>query len=560
MTATATVLTSYMFKRPNSAMWQFRKHVPSDVQAAFGRDVVTKSLGTTDDRAATTKAIALLDSLEEQWASLRRGEAVHPLEISTSSSIASEPSEHLKQAIIRAVYEQVSRELEVRDNAAFKADRAAHFESLAKRRTELREMNREVRAGQLDRFEGPIERMLSNRGQEVDRSAFWFRQLARDAATAVLDARDVSIRADEGEIDPRPTTEVVRHALANGVPTARRRDVPFSELVDQFMKQWLAGRSSGKVTNTEQQKRATFGLFSGFFDDQSIRLVRHEDAATFFDTVRLLDPNWARSPDGRKLPWSKLIERYGNRDRGLSDGTMNRHLQVLQELWLWSKKRGHCEGENPFEGFHKKLRAGVNVKPYVAWEDDELRRLLDPRPKRQDLLEVILVGMFTGMRMDEAASLTWGQVRESNEGGQVVHYFQVEDSKTPAGNRKIPVHSELRWLLSRDRGAQGDRLWPTFNPEGPGKKPGADASREFSRFKMMKGFDDDTKTFHSFRKNVTRIMERAGVPENDWAQIFGHERGFTYKVYNPDGIAMVRRAEIIALIEYPRIDVPHPAA
>lgn len=54
-----------------------------------------------------------------------------------------------------------------------------------------------------------------------------------------------------------------------------------------------------------------------------------------------------------------------------------------------------------------------------------------------------------------------------------------------------------------------------------------------------------------FRKNVTRMMERGGVPENDWAQIFGHERGFTYGRYNEDGIAMVRRAEIIALIREP---------
>jgi hypothetical protein len=57
---------------------------------------------------------------------------------------------------------------------------------------------------------------------------------------------------------------------------------------------------------------------------------------------------------------------------------------------------------------------------------------------------------------------------------------------------------------------------------------------------------------------VTRMMERSGVSENDWAQIFGHERGFTYKVYNPDGIDMRQRADIIARISYPGINVPHP--
>jgi hypothetical protein len=66
------------------------------------------------------------------------------------------------------------------------------------------------------------------------------------------------------------------------------------------------------------------------------------------------------------------------------------------------------------------------------------------------------------------------------------------------------------------------------------------------------------KCFHSFRKNVTRIAERTRVPENEWAQVFGHERGFTYAVYNPDGIDLTRKAEIISLISYPGLDIPHP--
>jgi hypothetical protein len=53
-------------------------------------------------------------------------------------------------------------------------------------------------------------------------------------------------------------------------------------------------------------------------------------------------------------------------------------------------------------------------------------------------------------------------------------------------------------------------------------------------------------------------MERAGVPQNEWAQIFGHERGFTFSVYNPDGITLKRKAEIIGLIDYPGLTLPGP--
>lgn len=400
--------------------------------------------------------------------------------------------------------------------------------------------------------------MLVKRGVVVDREAPWFDDLVRDVATAILDAQDVGIRRDEGELEPRPTTDVVKSAFDERLPHPSSKDLPFSALADQFMSQWLAGRHDRKDTNTEPQKRSTLRLFSGHFKDRPIRAVRHEDAASFFDALRLLDPHWSRSSSTRTLTWEGLIERFGNHPKGLSDATVNRHLRVLQEVWSWANKRGHCDGSNPFEGFQKRLRAGVNVRPYVAWEDGELRELLAPPSMRVDLLEVVLVGMFTGMRLDEIASLTWSQVRRCEERGTVIHYFQVEDAKTPAGNRKVPVHRSLGWLLSRTRGLPDDRLWPTFNEEGRGKKPGNDASKEFSQFKIQRGFDDRTKTFHSFRKNVTRMMEQAQVPENDWAQIFGHERGFTYRVYNPDGISMTRRAEIIDLIDYPNVVVPHP--
>jgi integrase len=555
---TATTLKRYMRKRPGSVMWQLRKPVPADVQDAFGHRVITRTLGTSDDRAATRAAIAILDDLEVEWALLRQGQSAARQSVNTITTAHGEPPEPLKRAIIRALYEQVSQRGKALDNEAFTADRAAYSDNIAKRRTKLGEVIREVRAGQLERFAGPIERTIVRHGVEVDRDAPWLTHLIRDAATAVLDARNVSIRADEGEIDPRPTSEVVKRAFDEQGAIRTAKDVPFVELVEQFMRQWLAGRGGGKVTNTEQQKLATFRLFGGFFENQPIRQIRHEDAATFFDHLRLFDPNWARSPGSRRLAWPHLVERYRDRASGLSDATMNRHFQVLQEIWAWARMRGHCGGENPFEGFHKRLRAGVNVKPYVAWEINELRQLLTPTPKRADLLEVMIVGMFTGMRLDEVASLTWGQIRSSSEDGETVDYFQVEDAKTPAGNRKVPVHRDLGWLLSRRRGDDADRVWPTFNKEGPSKKPGADAGREFSTFKISRGFKDRTKVFHSFRKNVTGMMERAGVPENDWAQIFGHERGFTYAVYSPGGISMRRRAEIIDLIAYPNIAVPHP--
>jgi integrase len=230
---------------------------------------------------------------------------------------------------------------------------------------------------------------------------------------------------------------------------------------------------------------------------------------------------------------------------------MNRHAATLKALWEWAADRGHCEGRNPFAGFHRRLRMGVNVKDYRPWDPEELQALLTPLPKRRDLLEVMLLGMFSGMRLDEAASLRWGQLREADG----IPYVQVESAKTRAGERQVPLHPALRWLWERPRGAAEARIWETFNPEGPGKKAGADAGREFSRFKAQRGFTDRQKTFHSFRKNVVGQLEVLGVPESEVAQIVGHEKAFTFGRYG-QGVPLSRKAEIIRMIAYPGVDCP----
>ena len=346
-----------------------------------------------------------------------------------------------------------------------------------------------------------------------------------------------------------------KQALA-GQPIAPRPELelPWKELTAAYLASWKA-QGGLKPTNTEQQKRATFALFGGYWRDRPIRGVKRVDVVRFMDDLRKLAPEWGRPPRARTMTWQELQLKFGG-GPGPSDATMNRHAATLKALWEWAADRDHCEGRNPFSGLHKKLRVGVNVAGYIAWEPDDLRTLFDPPPKREDLNEIMLVALYTGMRLDEIASLRREQIREQDG----IHFVQVEDAKTPAGNRQVPIHPAIGWLIERaKRAPAGGRLWPLFNPEGPGKKPGADAGREFSRFKAAKGFTDRRKVFHSFRKNVTRQMERGGVPENEWAQVFGHEKGFTYGRYNPDGIALERKAEIIGIIEYPGIRLPHPA-
>ncbi|WP_095011989.1 site-specific integrase [Tsuneonella mangrovi] len=383
-----------------------------------------------------------------------------------------------------------------------------------------------------DTDDDPVELGID---REIEKIA---EQAERDRLTEAAEARLAGLQ------------DALKELQGQKVKPRRELEPTFSELAKQHVELW-ATQDGLKESNTRQQKEATFRLFAGYCKDRPIRSVTRAEVAGFMDALRRLDPLWSRSPKSRTMTWSELQNTYWGNDKGLSASTLNRHATTLQGLWWWAEARGHCEGRNPFTGLHQKIRPGKNLLGYLPWTTEELRSLFNPPPRRTDITEVMVVALHTGMRLNEIASLTLGDIREA-EG---VTYIEVQDAKTPAGNRQVPLHPRIAWLGNL-KGPSDARVWPGFNGEGPGKKPGQDASKEFSRFKVARGFTDRRKVFHSFRKNVTKIIERAGVPENEWAQVLGHERGFTYKTYNADGITMQRKAELIALIEYPGLEFP----
>tara|TARA_R110002072_G_scaffold86774_18_gene195908 strand:+ start:2022 stop:3467 length:1446 start_codon:yes stop_codon:yes gene_type:complete len=332
----------------------------------------------------------------------------------------------------------------------------------------------------------------------------------------------------------------------------------FYELSCDYLAQWE--RKPGlKETNTGQQKRATFDLFSSFINEKPIRTISRAKGSEFVDALRRLDPNWARTGKARseqdRLDWRAIQRQFGDHPKGLSVATVNRHVATLDAFWRWAEERGHCEGRNPFKGHREALKDKRNKHSYVSWTTEELDTLFNPGPKRGELAEVMLVALYTGMRLGEITSLEWGQLQEKDG----VPFFDITAAKTEAGVRHVPIHPKLSWLTERRKGKEStERVWPAFVPEGPGSQPSGDAGKLFSRHKLRLGFDSRTKVFHSFRKNFVGQLELAQVPENEVAQLVGHEKkGITFGVYGTQA-AMARLAEIVALVDYPEARLPRP--
>lgn len=320
------------------------------------------------------------------------------------------------------------------------------------------------------------------------------------------------------------------------------------EAADGFLKD--VGKTA--THQTVGQYEAALRLFVDFTGNKVIGLVSKRDVSRFIDEVEQFDPHWGRSPKTKDRSFSEIKALFGGGEDavGLSNRTLNRYLTAIAGAWGWAKDREEAHGENPASGLFKPTH-GKHSSPYQAYPLDMLMKLFAaPEPRIRMLWELPLVALFSGMRLNEICSLDWRDVREE-EG---IPFFDITAAKSEAGIRKVPIHPRLDWLMKR-RKASGP-IWPDLKAGGPDGKRSWYFSKQFGTFRKSRGVIGPGLKFHSFRKNAVQCLERARVPMNEAAEIVGHDKGFTYRVYNPDGLTMKQRLEVVEKIDYPDLVLP----
>lgn len=316
---------------------------------------------------------------------------------------------------------------------------------------------------------------------------------------------------------------------------------PFAEVAGEWLASWESSRDR-RPSNTAAQYRSGIRVFGDFWGHRPIREVTGRDAAQFVELLKKLPAGYGR---GRLagLTLQQSIAAVDGEPAGLASSTIKRHMIVLSQVWDWSKNHGHCGGENPFRIKLPK----VKKQGYLHWETQDLEKLFKTPPKRTDIVEVFYASLHTGMRLGELCEMPWGRVREEDG----VSFFLIEDAKTEAGWRKVPIHSKLRWILDKARGADDALVWPTFTPEGPRKAGTGDASKLFGAWKRAAGFTSRRLNFHSARKNFVSQLQMRGVAQSDAALLVGHEVGFTFGTYGTQPPTLDRLQGLVELVSYP---------
>lgn len=189
---------------------------------------------------------------------------------------------------------------------------------------------------------------------------------------------------------------------------------------------------------------------------------------------------------------------------------------------------------NPFLGHElpndKKIGKRKEEKR-LAFKYEEVKKIYEfaiSKQKHQVAYAIKIAGL-TGCRIEEVCKLTKNHIVAENG----ISSLYIDEGKTDASIRKIPIHPDLKSLI--------EQLLKNTDDDGflihssGGNKYGIrsdNISKAFTRIKRELGYDA-RYVFHSIRKTVITSLQHNDVKPLVIASIVGHETGtVTFDIYS----------------------------
>jgi integrase len=234
--------------------------------------------------------------------------------------------------------------------------------------------------------------------------------------------------------------------------------------------------------------------------------------------------------------------------KGHAPKTVKDTLSNLSAFFVWLEGRGEVD-VNPWRGMSRTVKGSTRgaVAKRRPWQDSELLKLLTDLPEQSILIPLTILGAYTGMRIDEIASMKLTEVGKDS--------FSVTAGKTQASVRRIPQHPLIKPMVARLVATARDAyLVPGLLSGGADAKRGHLVSKQFGSTIRSLGFTDTALTFHTLRNSFMTRCEAAGVPESTTKLLVGHSRqSLTYGLYSP-GVEFKKLADAVAAITYGKVD------
>ena len=525
--------------------YYFRVRIPADLRHIFGRTREYKvSLKTSDPAEARLRAIEEALRAERDFDRSRRG----ALNLIPRSTVWRQDPDRVQVAVAlrgRTLTELFSfddafidgfccsylrsgldEDADRRTNPNIGGSLYVEF-SKDQRQGDLEELRSMLGNGELAPLRPRLEYFLSEMGYKlVGEPEGYGKLLVRFTETLIREHEVLDARAKGRAFDTETIAPLARCLVRPGAH--QRVDLRMADLLDH----WKIGKKRRDKTIAEYTSIAH--EFSVFFGEK--RKVAQVTSLTKSDAVAFRD---------------SLFE------SGLHYKTVRKKIGALNTVFRKARNDAKIE-TNPFDGVTV-AGAETDDKPREIFTLDDLRQIFSSRIYTKGyrptgcggdaVLWVPLIGLFTGMRIEEICQLRVADLERSEEFG---YYIRIDDDdgkwlKNVWSRRIIPVHPELIRLglvdFILDKRTRSERM--VFSELGLDKY-----RRQSSRFSKVwnaelkntlgipKGRSE--RTFHSFRHTFKHVCRECRIPEDVHDALTGHKgdkgdknvsRGYGHKFY-----------------------------
>jgi integrase len=268
------------------------------------------------------------------------------------------------------------------------------------------------------------------------------------------------------------------------------------------------------------------------------RMVRHFGGRT--------DPRNLSRPAAERYVRQEIDRRTTTRGEPLAHATRELEVTMVIGFLAWLADGGIISS-NPFARLTNRLTGADDKERRVPFSDEELQRLLTLPQPHPRLSAVFLLGLFSGLRLEEIAQLQPDDVT----GGT----FRVRGGKTPSARRSVPIHSIIAPLVERlSETARSGFLLDGLEASGLDQKRSAALSKALGRW-LKVALPSSVAVFHSSRHNMGTALERSGAPESTIRLILGHKRqGVTMGTY-AHGLELEQLRKVVSAVSYgPEVD------
>ena len=568
-------MTSYLKRKGDRLV--FRRRIPQNLIARFGRSELAIPLGDIGPRAARARARAFAAQSDDLFDMVDRNLHLSRDEIS---------------ALARRWFRETSEDYESRLRSMPQNDSGA-----TERETEMAEKDRQATRSMLAdnhwlAASEIVDRLLADAGIN-----FWngeepeYRELCRLVLRASTQAAEIHLARLKGDYAATPTdpafiekpapaiVRVIAPAPSPASPSAT--PAPVAPLFTAAVASYTAekNRAGEWRGSTEHQYRRFYELFSGFLGDRPVNAYTRADIGRWVEALQQIPSTYGQSTAlrGKTLKELAAYTAANPSVEPVTARTVQKHTIALSGFFGWCRDRGHIDDNPVTRSFrYKKDRRAREQR--AAWEAPELNKLFaspiwtgcksESRRSapgtlmlRDALFWIPLIAVFSGMRLEEIAALRVEDVQTDSG----IAFFDITPAggkllKTAAAVRRVPVHKELVGVgflryVEQQRRAKVERLFPELQPGGPDKRFGFYPTKKLSRYFDAVGIPD--LDVHGFRHAAITGLQRAEVAEPIIRDLVGHEGSGSETHRYSKGYPLPQLADALNRLAYPGLQLDH---